>query len=395
MATNSPKPENIATPHVECQCSGGPRDMGLTQGTGLREKILGTYQSLPNLEALRLEQPWWLPYRLFVKLAERKSEKALVPALRHSDAAMLARMQGIAEGAGLPLRSICLMNAMEAFISSVQGRTTVPLPGACSALAVRGPRSRGGEPMLAKNFDYLPLVQPFFMLRESRPRGGLCSLDFAVAPQAGTVDGMNEKGLAITLNYAFATDPGQPNPLITMVIADALAACATVPEAVSRITARPRWGAGMLMLVDASGDMASVELSNTRAGVRRPAAGADWLVFTNVYSCPETCAVQVSESAAFSDQVPLPLRGKPVLQWHEKRARRIEELVRNQSRLGQDELAAIMADHGPSGVPDGASPCVHTDYWRTTASLQWFPARRRVRVSYSTACTAQHVEIAL
>ena len=151
----------------------------------------------------------------------------------------------------------------------------------------------------------------------------------------------------------------------------------------------------MLMLADASGDLASVELSNTRAGVRRPAAGTDWLLFTNVCLCPETCAVQVSESVAWSERAPSPLRGGLVLQPHAKRSRRIEQLVRNQSRLGPDELAVIMADHGPTGVPDGASPCVHTDYFKTTASLQWFSARRCVRVSYSTACTAQYVEIAL
>ena len=159
---------------------------------------------------------------------------------------------------------------MEAFIAAVSDQTVIPLPGACSALAVRGKRARDGEPMIAKNFDYLPLVQPFFMLRESCPREGWRSLDFAVAPQAGTVDGMNEKGLAITLNYAFVTDPGRPNPLVTMLIADALASCATVSEAVKRIAARPRWGAGMLMLADASGDIASVELSNTRAGSAAP-----------------------------------------------------------------------------------------------------------------------------
>jgi hypothetical protein len=66
-----------------------------------------------------------------------------------------------------------------------------------------------------------------------------------------------------------------------------------------------------------------------------------------------------------------------------------------QSSVGPDELAAIMADHGPAGVAGGASPCVHTRYFNTTAALQWFPARRAVRVSYSTACTAQYVEIAL
>jgi len=395
MTTDSLALQNSAPPSIECRCSGAPREMGLTQGTRLRKKILEAHQILRDLEAFRLEQPFWLPYSLFLKLAERKSEKSLVPALRQSNPAMLARMQGIAEGAGLPLRSLCLMNAMEAFIASLEGRTVVPLLGACSALAVRGKLSRTAEPMIAKNFDYLPLFQPFYMLRESRPHDGFSSLDFAVAPQAGTVDGMNEKGLTITLNYAFVTDPGRPNPLVSMVIADALASCTTVAEAVRRITATPRWGAGMLMLADASGDLASVELSNTRAGVRRPAAGADWLLFTNVCACPETCAVQVSESAAYSDKVPLPLRGGSVLQPHAKRARRIEELVRSQSSIGPDELAAIMADHGPKGVPDGASPCVHTNYFNTTASLQWFPSRRRVRVSYSRPCTARYVEIAL
>ena len=239
------------------------------------------------------------------------------------------------------------------------------------------------------------MFQPFFILRESRPRDGFRSLDFAVAPQAGTVDGMNEKGLAITYNYAFVIDSTPPNPLITMLIADALASCATVTEAIRHITATPRWGAGRLMLADASGDLASVELSNTRAGVRRPAAGEDWLLFTNVCFCPETCPVQVSASAVWSNKAPLPLRGGPVLQPHTERCRRIQDLLLKQGSVGRDELAAIMADHGPTGVAGGASPCVHTGYFNTTAALQWFPARRALRVSYGAACTARYVEIAL
>ena len=388
----------MATPRVECRCSGDPREMGLAQGTQLREKILGAHQMLRDLEALRLEQPWWLPYPFFLKVAERKAEQALVPALQRANPAMLARLQGIADGAGLPLGSVCLINAMEPAISMVVGKTLVPplAPlGGCSSLAVRGALSRTGEPIIAKNFDYLPMVRPFYTLRETRPRDGFRALGFMVAPQAGTVDGVNEKGLAITLDYAFVTDSSPPNPVVTMLIADALASCATVTEAVQQISARPRWGAGQLMLADASGDLASVELSNTRAGVRRPALGDDWLHFTNVCLCAEICAVQVSESALWSDNAPVALRGEPVLQPHKIRARRIEELVRKQSRIGPDELAAIMGDHGPTGVPDGGSPCAHDDYFMTTASLQWFPASRRVRVSYSSTCTARYVEIAL
>jgi hypothetical protein len=249
--------------------------------------------------------------------------------------------------------------------------------------------------MVAKNFDYVPLVQPFYTLRECRPHRGWRSLEFTVAPLAGAVDGVNEKGLCITLNYAFATDAAAPAPLITMAIAEALAQCASVDAAAGFIAQQPRWGAGMLMLADGSGDLASLELTNTRAALRRPSPGQDWLAFTNVCRCPETCAVQVPESAVFSNHVPSALRGKPVLRWHEDRARRLEQLVQAQKPIGPDALAAIMSDHGPSGVPDGASPCVHTDYWRTTASLQWFPARRSVRASYSTACEADYVEIAL
>lgn len=318
-----------------------------------------------------------------------------VAALRQSHPTMLARLQGIAEGAGLALRSVCLMNAMEAFIGSAVERTVIPPLGACSALAIRGTRSRSGEPIIARNFDYLPLFQPFYTLRESRPQGGFRSLDFLVAPQPGTLDGVNEKGLAITINYAFVSDRGVPGPLISMWIADALASCATVAEAARWFVANPRWGAAMLMLADASGDLASVELSNTRAAVRRPAPGEDSLVFTNVCHCAETRAVQVPEAATYSEQAPTPLRGGSVLQPHAARARRLEALLRKHASLGPDELAAIMGDHGPAGRPDGTSPCVHTNYFNTTACLQWFPVRRSVRIAYSYACSAQYAEIAL
>ena len=382
-------------PSVECRCEGEAHEMGLHQGRGLRQKIRELRLCLRQLEAFRAEQPLWLPYPLFLRLAEARCAKALLPALNRVSPPMLARLRGIAAGSGLPLGSLCLMNAMEAFLSSMKGRTVSAPLGGCSAVAVRGSHAENGDPIVAKNFDYIPLVQPFFILRECRPRSGWRSLEFTVAPQAGAVDGVNEKGLCITLNYAFTTDAGTPAPLITMAIAEALARCASVSAAAEFIARQPRWGAGMLMLADESGDLASLELSNTRAAVRRPAPGQDWLAFTNVCRCPETCEVQVPEAAVFSGRVPPALQGRPVLRWHADRARRLEQLVQAQKPIGANTLAAIMSDHGPSGVPDGASPCVHTTYWRTTASLQWFPARRSVRASYSTACQASYVEIAL
>ncbi len=369
--------------------------MGLTQGNDLKDKILQAYAMLSDLEALRLQQPAWLPFRLFLGLAECKTEKALMPALEQANPGMLARLQGIAEGAGIPLRRLCFLNAMEAFICSLEGRTVLPPLGTCSSLAVRRSFSRTSEPIIARNFDYPALFRSCFTLREGRPKRGFRSLEFLVAPQAGAIDGVNEKGLAITIDYAFVIQSARPNPLVTMAIADALASCATVEEAVRHFKSAPRWGAGLLMLADPSGDIASVELSNTRTGVRRPANGTDWLLCTNVCLCNETREVQVSELAAYSEKCPTPLRGTSVLQPHLNRTRRIEDLIRDQGSLGPEELARVMADHGPGGIPDATSPCVHTNYFNTTACFQWYPARRSVRVSYTPACTAQYVEISL
>ena len=41
-----------------------------------------------------------------------------------------------------------------------------------SMITSAGTRAAGGEPMVARNFDYLPLIQPFFVARESRPKNG-------------------------------------------------------------------------------------------------------------------------------------------------------------------------------------------------------------------------------
>lgn len=54
------------------------------------------------------------------------------------------------------------------------GDYTVSL-GGWSTVAVRGSRSSTGGPVIAKNFDYLPQIQPYYILRESKPQGGSSS----------------------------------------------------------------------------------------------------------------------------------------------------------------------------------------------------------------------------
>jgi hypothetical protein len=57
--------------------------------------------------------------------------------------------------------------------------------------------------------------------------------------------------------------------------------------------------------------------------------------------------------------------------------------------------AEILGDHGSSGQPSDDSLCMHGSYWTTTASLQLSPARRSMKVAYSSTCEANYAEFAL
>lgn len=377
---------------VEVIAAGQPFDAGLSQGLALRNKIHHAWNALSQLEAFRLQQPWWLPYEAYCWVAANKARRFLEPCLLNTLPSQTRRLDGIAAGAELPLRSIYLFNALEPVLSSVGGCTACP--SACSAVAVRGRRSAQQEPILVRNFDYLPLVQPYYVIRDSRPDGKLRSLEFTTAPLAGAVDGMNENGLCITYNYAYTIDiPGGSAVPISMLISEALQHCSTVSEAAQWIAAQPRWGGGILMLADASGDIAALELSSTQSFLKRPADGCDYLFHTNQFYGSIMKQVQSPEQAVFTNLAPTPLRGKQLHLSAQVRDQRLEQLLSKPTAHDGESLHTIMADHGEQQSPTDTTICVHSNYWNTTACLQFFPRSRTMRVSYSSACQAEFEDI--
>lgn len=363
--------------------------MGFEQGIACRAKLALIDPLLPRLEAYRLARPRWLPHWAFRRMAEARATRMVRRPLLRDDAECHARLEGISRGSGARLKQLYLINALECLMASPRRCTVIPPLGGCSAVAVRGSRSATGGPLIARNFDYLPLVQPLYTLRESRPTGKLASLEFTLAPLAGAVDGVNERGLCITYDYGFAIDDALGDgPPISASISAALAQTSTVSEAAALIMSRPRWGGGLLMLADADGDIASLELSTTCCELRRPAPGEDLLYHTNAYHTAAMQAVQVSPNARFTERAPAPLRSTRPLDSSRHRDARFVELLAQYSRFGWDELTAVMSDHGSGDSPESHGLCVHSDYWYTTASLQLDPQRRQMRVAYASTCKA-------
>jgi hypothetical protein len=295
------------------------------------------------------------------------------------------RLIGMAQGAGVGTGLPYLLNALEPLMTYLGGVTACP--GACSAVAVCGRRSATGETMVARNFDYLPLVQPLYVMRECRPKSGFRSLEFTSAPLVGAVDGMNECGLCITYNYAYTVDSTTETTVpISVLIGETLQRCKNVAEATEWIGRRPRWGGGILMLADASGDIASMEVSAGRSCVRRPRGNDDFLFHTNDLWTPQMRAVQIPDNAVLTSAAPTSLRGQRVHESSESRNRRFLELLTATPVIDAERLSVIMADHGPDGVGSKNTPCMHSCYWNTTACLQFYPRQRRIRFAYTSAC---------
>lgn len=388
-------PSTAALGSPDLVCSGSPWELGFAQGRALADRIRATRRDLSKLELFRLSQPWWLPYGVYRGLAERRARRLLERPLRRDHPRAAERLSGIASGAGLKLDTLILLNAFESFMSAAKERCTLPSPAACSAVALRGSRTQGGEPVITRLFDYVTVAQPYFALRETRPDGRWRSLDFTVAPLAGAIDGINERGLAVTYNYAYTQDEGRPTGPISLAIAEALERCESVSEAASLIAAKRRWGGGILMLADASGDIASLELSSTASRLRRPSGGQDALWHTNAFHTTAMRGVELPPGAVFDQRAPRALRGRRVHDSAERRGARIAELFADDARLSPEEIVSRLADHGPEGKPADTTVCVHGSFWHTTAVLQYFPRSRRMRASFTTACKASFRELSL
>ena len=156
----------------------------------------------------------------------------------------------------------------------------------CSTLVVEPARSRTGGPLFGRNFDWLPTagIMDHTLLAVFKPAGKRAFAAVTVTPIVGCISGMNDAGLALTLNEIhldqsktpskFAWD-GVPTMLLFRRV---LEECGTVDEAAALLRASKRTTTACMSVCDVSGG-AVFEITPTAVEVRR--AVADVTLCTN------------------------------------------------------------------------------------------------------------------
>ncbi len=367
------------------ECRGDHRAMGREQGEACRAELARIEEVLLNIA---------LPSQGRLASAIGRVTPPLTGALgrvgRHLMSRDLVRLYpeqlerliGIAEGSGVPVHRLFVGPMVELVLN--RAAYTMPPPAACTAIAVTRGRSATGEAIIAKNFDYPPASNAVHLTRISRPRatGRVDSMEITKAPLTGCHDGVNQHGLAITYNYGHFHGRARARISVSVLVQDLLETCRSVGEALAALRDRPRSGGALLMLADAEGDIASVELAPDFFAVRR----GDALVHANHAATDEMAPRDVPHEAVFPRWIwPAELRGRRLQESSERRMERAEALVDDAGAASADDLARMLADHG-GGRGDDHTLCRHGPYHSTTCSVVIFPRRREMRVLVGSPC---------
>jgi hypothetical protein len=257
----------------------------------------------------------------------------------------------------------------------------------CTSLAFSAQNTSDG-PKLAYNHDFPPAFQPFLLVRRNAAAGRYHSVSVSYTCLMGAINGINEHGLAVSVNQAYATDLDRKRPalFVTMLVQECLDRCASVAEALELIQQSQVAAGCMVTLVDEN-DRAVVELSGTRSMVRR-AEDEDVLYTFNAYRVPSMREIEVPVGALTTGVV----KGYDLHRCNLTRERRYLQRVRGGEVWSDDEIKALLSDHD-DGVGTSDTICRHDDpVSETILSTIADPRSRSLKVLVGRPCVNTHVE---
>jgi hypothetical protein len=279
------------------------------------------------------------------------------------DPAGLAEMRGVAEGFAIPERVLL------AFLFAGQ------LAGAggdeCSAWAFGS--------LVGKNRDLrapVLAVQRVFLHCDPAWHGRRVLCVGSLGAPGAYSSGMNSDGLALADTQVVTRDQG-PGLLRYFLMGKLLAECGDVGEALELSRRIPHAGGGNLILADAGGAMASVEIGHRALAIKRSTAG--WVARTNHFLAPA-------------------LRNTLVAPGGDSSAGRLATLTGWLAGLDgpPDEAtaASIMSSHD---TPDGTGLCRHGEAGGSaTVSCHLYDcAARTLTFAYGNPCAGNWFRTAL
>jgi len=303
--------------------------------------------------------------------------------LREVDPPILEMIRGQAEALELDF-DVLLRYDLVSYLRDdlITRQTANSASEGCTTWAAVGSATADGEPLLVKkNRDYRSEHLPLQVLVTATPTIGYCYIYGSSAGSPGVFQsGMNEKGLAIADTHVYSTDIGLGLPDYSLMM-HILEEHDTVRSALDYLNSVPRMGRNNLILADAGGGLAVVELGYHNLAIVE--AQDDIVVNTNHFVSP-------SLKESFVDCTLPPVKGNSFHRY---------DLVRRELEAARGSMDVafaqrLMATHaGPL-----ASVCRHLELDGQTVTIAttiYQPARRTLRVCHGYPCQSPYQTITL
>ncbi|MBX7256888.1 MAG: neutral/alkaline non-lysosomal ceramidase N-terminal domain-containing protein [Candidatus Hydrogenedentes bacterium] len=337
--------------------SGDPFESGYRRGAAFREAIQATFQDsvvkpCDSGEWIPKDGLWGMAPRFMnlTPLALPRLGIGARPMLAGLSSDVLAEMEGVAEGAGMPFDAVWLTQCAPTFAAKTDRAPMYRSPF-CTMFAAVGDRAGADDILAGRNFDWTRAEAPFVF--DVRPPAGLRFLYVAFPWSLGVFTGMNEAGLAVSVERVdHLGEPTLDGPPVEFVLRGVLASAPDVTAASAALQAAVHVRGYHVMLVDASGKACVVEFGASIT-IREPYDGL---------------LLGMDPATAGADPTAA------------KRYARLSTLLESERILDGDEIATYLRDADPGST--GMEQICNTD---TRYSVVFVPKTKRMRVAFPDA----------
>lgn len=243
--------------------TGSPHERGVTHGEAFADEIE------KNLE-IYLDV---FEYKGTDEGTVYEQAEAFVPLIEDENEAYAEEMQGVAEGSGLSIEDVTILNARYEVMYSAFKQAADDLdrakPDACTAYGVRNSLSDDGHTYVGQNWDWMPGLETFVM--DVEQENGANHVAMTEAGIVGGKIGVNEAGLALTLNGLVTEHDGEdpfrkPYHVRLREVLDA----ERMDAAIEALIAKDRVCSANVIIGHESGEMIDLELSPEKANYLYP-----------------------------------------------------------------------------------------------------------------------------
>jgi len=342
---------------------GTPYAMGLTHGRTLTTQIKANFnaylQMIQNSSGLNPD---------VISILAKK----FLPELERAAPQILEEMQGIADGAGVSMETVLVINARSELAFPDQ------LGAECTVIGLSGRRTTSGRVLMAQNWDWIPAVKHTTVFFRIQPQGLPRILMLAEAGQVGKL-GFNETGLGLMLNLLIGKGVCWGVP--THVLLRQVLSAATIEQATAMIRGAKCAASSHMLLGAAAGNIIGLEVSP--AGVAEIGPKDGIVLHTNHF-----CDALLSKQDLALDIVPDTT----------VRLSRATSLCERREKWDAESIREVLSDH----ANEPSSICRHIDPQKpeharmeTLVSLIFDLNAKTAWVAHGQPCRSayEHVEL--